>query len=490
MRRLVQLHRWFGICLCLFFAAWFISGAIMIYVPFPSLSNEQRLADSAGIDISRLSIGPAEALASAGPQPISRLRLLDLAGRPVYVLHRQGGKLEAVGADDGLPIAGVSKQEARTIAEAFASHRAARVEGPIDNDQWIVPNAYDAHRPFYRVHLDDADKTIFYVSGRSGEVLQRTFGYERAWNYFGSVVHWMYPTVIRKHPDLWRYSLWWLSLSGIFVVGAGAWLGISRMRAARLRGQSISLYRGWHRWHHMLGLGAGLFVLTWMFSGWLSTDPGWLFSDPTPTSIIRERYQGMSVEQAARAFEVQDLKAHSGSREMEITAINGAPMLLVHDGNNVRAFTPDGVELADEAMLPRSLIVAAVQAAWPEHAITAVEELSSDDIYGNVREADAALPGSTIRVKLDDPSQTWVHINAATGEIVSIMDSGRRLRRWLFSALHSLDLPGLANHRPLWDVVIVTLLIVGFLFSTTSAVIGMKRLTVITKSKKRRSGGL
>ena len=36
-RILVQLHRWIGIVLCLMFAAWFASGIVMIYVPFPLL---------------------------------------------------------------------------------------------------------------------------------------------------------------------------------------------------------------------------------------------------------------------------------------------------------------------------------------------------------------------------------------------------------------------------------------------------------------------
>jgi len=484
MRFLAQLHRWLGIALCLSFAAWFISGAIMIYVPFPTLSNQQRWAGSAQIDVSRLAVGPAVAVAAAGPQPIDRLRLLDIAGRPVYVLHRRDGSIVAVGADNGLPISAVNSGEARTIAESFASRRALRVEGPIDNDQWIVPNVYDAYRPFYRVRLVGADQSVLYVSTRSGEVLQRTLGHERVWNYFGSIVHWLYPTLLRKHADLWRYLLWGLSLAGIFVVIAGIWLGVSRMRAAYLRGRSISPYRSWHRWHHILGLAAGLFLLTWIFSGWLSVDPGWLFSDPVPAQTVRERYRNLPIDQAARAFELSVLKSQAASREMEITAINGAPMLVVHDKAGVRVLTPDGTVLADGGAVPRPLILAAVQVAWPGRAITKVEQLRPEDTYGNVREDDAAVSESALRVELDDPSRTWVHVDLTTGEMVSIMDRGRRVRRWLFNALHSLDFPGLANHRPWWDGVIVALLMIGFLFSMTAAVIGVKRLKVMTKPKK------
>ena len=39
-----------------------------------------------------------------------------------------------------------------------------------------------------------------------------------------------------------------------------------------------SPFRGWHAWHHILGLFTATFVLTWIFSGWLSMDHGLLFS--------------------------------------------------------------------------------------------------------------------------------------------------------------------------------------------------------------------
>ena len=37
LRWLVWFHRWTGIALCLLFAVWFVTGAVMLFVPFPSL---------------------------------------------------------------------------------------------------------------------------------------------------------------------------------------------------------------------------------------------------------------------------------------------------------------------------------------------------------------------------------------------------------------------------------------------------------------------
>jgi hypothetical protein len=33
--------------------------------------------------------------------------------------------------------------------------------------------------------------------------------------------------------------------------------------------------------------------------------------------------------------------------------------------------------------------------------------------------------------------------------------------RWLYRGLHSLDFPWLYNHRPAWDIVVITLMLAG-----------------------------
>src|SRR5436190_984531 len=65
-------------------------------------------------------------------------------------------------------------------------------------DQWTVSNGLDPHRPLYRIALNDGARTELYVSSVTGEVVRDTTRSERAWNYAGSVLHWIYPTVLRR----------------------------------------------------------------------------------------------------------------------------------------------------------------------------------------------------------------------------------------------------------------------------------------------------
>jgi uncharacterized iron-regulated membrane protein len=46
MRTLVLLHRWLGIAFCLLFAMWFATGMVMHFVPFPALTEAERVGGS------------------------------------------------------------------------------------------------------------------------------------------------------------------------------------------------------------------------------------------------------------------------------------------------------------------------------------------------------------------------------------------------------------------------------------------------------------
>ena len=59
-------HRWIGITTCLFFAMWFISGVVMMYVAFPSLSDKERLAALPDIQWEKVTLSPDDAMKMAG----------------------------------------------------------------------------------------------------------------------------------------------------------------------------------------------------------------------------------------------------------------------------------------------------------------------------------------------------------------------------------------------------------------------------------------
>ena len=66
------------------FAAWFASGIVMIYVPFPALSDEERIERAEVVDISAVT-SLSEPFIATGIDTAARIRLLQYQKRPILV---------------------------------------------------------------------------------------------------------------------------------------------------------------------------------------------------------------------------------------------------------------------------------------------------------------------------------------------------------------------------------------------------------------------
>lgn len=474
VRLLAQAHRWLGICLCLMFTVWFLTGAVLLFVPFPSLSDTDRLASSEIVSVDRIVVPPATAVAAA-KGALNRIRVAQVGQHPVYLLAQADGNIVSVCADTGLLLPSLSSQDAREIAEHFSGVAAIRVDGPLGYDQWIVHQSFDPYRPFYRVALRDTSGTVLYISAKTGEVLQRTRFYERAWNSVGAVIHWIYPTLLRQNWQAWNQVVWWLALAGVFTATGGMALGIIRLINLKRRGKpGISPFRGWLRWHHILGLSAGVFLTSWIFSGWLSMDHGRIFSNGEVKPAQIDRFRGVSLSAAAQAVTVAELNKVRPASEIQIAAIGGQ-VFLVGRGANLTTpivFVIDDGKSEQLARFPEELVARSVKTAWPHRQILNVSAIDPEDVYAGT---DSLLP-TTRRFILGGASPTWVHVDFATGQIVSVMNRSRRVYAWLYYGLHTFNFPVFANNLLLRRITIVALLSAGFSLSLTGAILGLKRM--------------
>ena len=230
-RSLHLVHRWLGIGAGLLVLGWFVSGLVMLYVPFPKLTAEERLPRLAPIPAEAVRISPAQAAALCPGEPRS-LRLTTLDARPVFHFQGKGGAC-SVWADSGLPVGPVSAEAARETARRFLGATSIGEAESIQRDQWTVYASHNAHRPLYRVAANDAAGTELYISSRSGEVLVDTTRFERGWSWIGTVLHWVYFTPLRDNNDLWRQIVLCLSFAALLTATTGLWLGIQRLRLIR-----------------------------------------------------------------------------------------------------------------------------------------------------------------------------------------------------------------------------------------------------------------
>ena len=480
---LAWLHRYLGIGLCLLFAMWFGTGIVMVFVPYPALLPQERFAGLQPLDVSRCCVTIQSALARSGlTDPPRQVRMSMVGARPVFHFHPWQGKVRSVYADTGEALGELNAGLALAVAQRFMPGQSAKHAAFEEYDQWSVPNRWNAYRPFHRIAMNDAAGTELYISALSGEVVRDTTRLERGWNWVGSVLHWIYPTALRKHPGLWDQVVWWLALAGVISAVSGAVLGVWRFRFKRQPSQlKRSPFRGWMYWHHVLGLVCMIIVLTWIVSGWLSMDHGRLFSEPSPSQAQEEHFAGgpLRLSSAQRNARETALIRHVDGdlpKEIELRQFAGTLIYVLRYDAWRRGVTH--ASASAPGVWPRvheRAIATAAEGLLGSYPLAATTTLETYDTYYYDPKRQAPLP--VVRLRFDDPARTWFHVDPSSALLLERMDSSRRAYRWWYDALHKLDLPVFQSRPVLRRTIVTALCALGFAFSITGSVIGWRRLT-------------
>jgi hypothetical protein len=480
-RYLYLWHRWLGIGLCLFMALWFLSGIVMLYVGYPKLTAAEHLARLPALAESDCCIEPAAALAAAGraDAPLS-LRLTSVAGLPRYLLRFADGTQVAVDGRSGRRIETVSAEQALASARQFDPSAQADYRGLVQEDRWTLSRALDADRPLHRVQLDDAQGRLLYISSQTGAVVRDASATERTWNWLGAWLHWLYPL----RGPWWTELVIYLSLAATFMAVLGQVVGLLRWRFARpYRSGSRSPYAGFARWHHVAGLGFGAVLIAWMFSGLMSMNPWRLFESPDSLSAVPYRGDGLRTEhvdlplaEALRRIRQAGLHAH----ELEWRQVGGEGYLTASDSAGDSRILAMRATAHAQSRLDRETLHAAARTMWPAGQSTA-EWLHAYDAYYFARAeqsmyASQARPLPVLRVRFDDPAQTWIYLDPATGAMVHRLDEHRRAARWLFNLLHSWDWQPLLERPWLREGLVIVFSLGGMIVSVSGIVLGWRRL--------------
>jgi hypothetical protein len=474
-QQLILWHRYLGIASCLFFAMWFSSGIVMMYVEMPRLAPEERVAALPPLDAGRIAISPREAVARAElGSPVQSIALSSLFGRPAYRIRVQGG-LVTVFADDGAVSSEFTWEEASPSMRAYLPSASTpwKLAGVLtEPDQWTLEGEFEALRPLYRVAVDDGQGTVLYVSSVTGDVVLKTTSRSRALAWVGAIPHWLYVTAIRRHGELWSELVIWIAVvcgvTSLFGIAVGL-VQLSRWRRWR------SPYAGTKLWHHWSGLIFGLVTLTWLASGILSLDPGPFRSSSRPAARQRQVFTGGPLK--VDGFDLGPVKA-ARAKEIEFVQVGGQPFYAVWGHAGKTEFLDAKGAVAQP--FPEAFLMEAARRAVPEGRIVESARLSDYDAYYYDREWRRPLP--VLRVKFDDPGKSWLYIDPARGAVVSRFDRAVRFDRWVYHGLHSLDFPFLWRYRPWWDVVVVILLAGGLGLSVTGVWMGFSRVRRFVRS--------
>jgi len=485
---LLYSHRWLGIAGCLLFLAWFLSGIVMMYARLPAVGIAERLAMLPSLDLTTASISPSDAIEKHGLRP-DLLKIGTMGQRPVY-RFASGPVWTTIYADTGAKLTGLTVEDALRLTQALTAgkHGELRHEGRmVDSDQWTLGAAVRAQMPMHRISLGDEERTIVYLSERTGDFAMKTTAVSRRWGYWGAVIHYLYFTPFRRHAEFWSSSVIGLSFLGCLAcatgIGAGIWRFSLNARFRRHGKTSRSPYSGFMLWHHYAGLAFGLTTFTWILSGGLSLNPFNWQSGTAPAKGQRDAFTGGPTKW--RALSLDGLRAglhalrrdHFVPKELEVVQFNERPYLSAYRPSALSEqalIAITGSKAATAAAFDKEEILQVARRAMPGASLTNSTLLRKYDSYYYDRTSSRPLP--VWRFQYSDDAQTWLYFDPARGQVIQKHDRRTRLNRWLYKGLHSLDFPFLIDKRPLWDAVVIGLSLGGILLALTSLVPAWYRL--------------
>ena len=509
-RAVILSHRYLGIVLSLLVIMWFATGITMMYWGgMPRVTPELRLDRLQPVDVGRVQITPAQAAAQAGLDAPGRVTLTTLLDRPAY---RFGGRSSTlVFADTGDVLDELSLDQSLTVAATFARAPVSQVhhlKTLHEVDQWTL----QTRLPLHKFGVDDGAGTELYVQPSTGEVAMMTTRRSRGWAWVSTIPHWMYFTALRTNQPLWYRLVVWTSALACVLAALGLVLGVTQFRVPRatFRLKAEATKRGWvktaipysgaMRWHYVSGVVFGVFTLTFAFSGLVSMEP-WSWTNAPGLELPRNVLTGGPVDLSRfKAHPIAEWDHVIGTRpvkEIEFVRLLDEPYYIVRRGavtrdaaDRERLHQPYPIRhmrIEDDRLMvaadsfavhkgpfDQAGMVERIRAAAGNARIVETQLLSEYDSYYYSRVRQIPLPA--LRIKFDDPAETWVYVDPSLGQVVTAINRWGRVERWVYHGLHSLDFPYLYNSRPSWDIVMIVLCLGGLTTSGIGFFLGTRRL--------------
>lgn len=485
---IISLHRLTGTLVALFFAMWFLTGLVLIYHSYPGVADQERHLHRETLPDSLPALSAMLERLPEGVIP-TRVSLRQFQGQTLFTLENRDTTLTFC-PDPSESVRPVNWQTIEAVARAWVDADPVRVDTLHRRAQWILYSSYDRKLPIYRFTYDDPAHHELFISKKDAEVQQFTDRRSRRWAYFGAIPHKFYIPAIRGDADRWKR---WITAGGIFCFAAaltGLYTGFYRLVQHYRRQKKLgSPYRKRiYRWHHVAGLVFGIFMVAWGISGAMSMQriPTWLvpmegdyfFSSAT----MWNKRKTMPLERYALDYRLLQA-TYPELKEVEWVHFGDLPAYRIVEGSHERYIDASGMSVR-EMTIPESEVAAGVRRLNGEEASFRIEWMTVYDNYYLSRWDTLTLP--VYKVILDDADGQVYYVNPKTG-YVRYLTRNKKVKKWVFSGIHYLNIKWLIERPVLWTMAIWTLCLGGAFVSLTGAVMGMRYLRRLLRRKTKPS---
>lgn len=217
----------------------------------------------------------------------------------------------------------------------------------------------------------------------------------------------------------------------------------------------------------------GLVTLTWVLSGLISMNP-WGFLESDRGDEAQARVEGQPVKWG----EVHASLAALRTRPDVVDAVSLTAMPLKdrlywrvaqRDGKIIRLDATGNAAPVSEADLASAAQRIAATVGIAEQGM-----LYEEDAYYFRRRDAVVLP--VYRVILNDEGSTRYYLDPITGSLMQRVDSNDRWHRWLFGGLHRIDFMPWMRARPVWDIIVLIMMLGGFALTTIGLYLAVGRV--------------
>jgi uncharacterized iron-regulated membrane protein len=232
LRWAVQIHKWLGLVVGLQVLGWVLGGLIMTAIPIERVRSEHHYDGYQSMLLPASGVLEHQAAATAaGVETVEATLKTTLRGT-VWVLKDPEGKTHVVDAGTGRRMPPLTDREARQLAGAVYKGEGRPVAVRSYRE---APQEAGKTGALWRVDFNDAERTAFYLSPETGEVVSKRSNVWRVYDFF-----WRIHILDFKTGDNFNHPL---------IIGAAAvslpmtiaglvllWIRLSRdLRAARGR---------------------------------------------------------------------------------------------------------------------------------------------------------------------------------------------------------------------------------------------------------------
>ena len=215
-----KIHKWVGLVIGLQFLLWAISGAAMALLPMDDVAGGE-MAEHPAAAMPASSAWPNIQQALDG-QPVSKVSLRAFPFGQAIEVTTPGG-VHLFGAANGQPIVIGAALAGSIAASAHPSHSA--VTNVATLKELTLP-VREHELPIWRVDFGDEANSSYYVSGTTGEVLERRNDTWRWWDFFWMLHNMDYAKRTSfNHPliIILGFAMAWLAVTGFWLLFRTMW---------------------------------------------------------------------------------------------------------------------------------------------------------------------------------------------------------------------------------------------------------------------------